>query len=666
MSILSALKQQNSSIDDLAKLPQAMIMQMAQKKQISEDMLAPILARKAEMMDAVARSKSLQQPTGQPSVMEQVMAKNIQAENPANAMPQAMPQAPEEVGVGQIPVPERQYAGGGIIAFARGDLVDLDEEDDDNDILAEYAQAMAEGERAADNVGIPSTMPKSGNAGMGIRHQGGAHQYEDLVTAKAKEFGVDPRLASYILNKETGGMKNPENARSSAGAMGIAQFMPATARQYGINPDIPEQAAVGMGKHLRYLMDKYEDPKLAAIAYNWGEGNTNKWLNAGADMSKLPKETQKYVAQLAQGGEVRHFDLGGDIDTTGAELDALRSGSKTLEEKLRSIGSRGTGRDELQIAYDNALKLRKEKELQYEALMNQAGVNKPSFFPQSSLSTERPAPNPIVQRESSGNITPPKVVVPVAAAPADAKKPSVPVAPVSTSPSNQDFRDFDQAQALFEAENRGNVKRAESQAPKGRFESFLDEVAQDRKSLAAQREQDKNMALLAAGLGMLGGTSQYAFENIGKGGLSGVQYLSEANKQRAAEKMGLDKSQVAALRYQDLADIAKGGRESTLGIRQAELSRKIRDDNMEAINRLEKNSLAKATAALKSQGLLGTDLNDPQTQQMLNDWIQRDLANNKAYNKLYQDTFGFAYDVAPQTSGGSNVIKLDKKGNPIK
>jgi len=43
MSILGALKQQTESIDDLAKLPQVMIMQMAQKGQIREDMLAPIL-----------------------------------------------------------------------------------------------------------------------------------------------------------------------------------------------------------------------------------------------------------------------------------------------------------------------------------------------------------------------------------------------------------------------------------------------------------------------------------------------------------------------------------------------------------------------------------------------------------------------------------------------
>jgi len=52
MSILSALKTQTNSIDDLAKLPQAMIMQMAQKGQIRPDMIVQILARTAELSQA--------------------------------------------------------------------------------------------------------------------------------------------------------------------------------------------------------------------------------------------------------------------------------------------------------------------------------------------------------------------------------------------------------------------------------------------------------------------------------------------------------------------------------------------------------------------------------------------------------------------------------------
>jgi hypothetical protein len=65
-------------------------------------------------------------------------------------------------------------------------------------------------------------------------------------------------------------------------------------------------------------------------------------------------------------------------------------------------------------------------------------------------------------------------------------------------------------------------------------------------SMEKAAAQDKNMALLAAGLGMLGGTSQYAFENIGKGGLAGVQQLAASQKTRAAQEAALGKLYGAA------------------------------------------------------------------------------------------------------------------------
>jgi len=122
MSILSALRTQTDSIDDLAALPQAMIMQMAQKKQIREDMIAPILSRKAEMAEASARNQALKSQGQQPTVMEQLMQRNAIAEQPA-------PVEQTDVGIGQLPVnpamfQEQSMAGGGIVAFAKGDLVE--------------------------------------------------------------------------------------------------------------------------------------------------------------------------------------------------------------------------------------------------------------------------------------------------------------------------------------------------------------------------------------------------------------------------------------------------------------------------------------------------------------------------------------------------------------
>jgi hypothetical protein len=143
MSILSAIKQQSGSIEDLAKLPQTMIMQMAQRKEIVPEMVPVILGKKAEMIDRAAKAKAAQGGIPQQSIMDQVMASNAQAENPQamgqmpppmpqqNQMaqrPQMMqqpqqPQGPADVGIASNPVPPMQLAGGGIIAFAEGDQV---------------------------------------------------------------------------------------------------------------------------------------------------------------------------------------------------------------------------------------------------------------------------------------------------------------------------------------------------------------------------------------------------------------------------------------------------------------------------------------------------------------------------------------------------------------
>jgi hypothetical protein len=113
MSILSALRTQSNSIDDLAKLPQAMIMQMAQKGQIREDMVAPILGRKAELAQAAANMRAMQQGDAKQTVMEQILSQNAMAEAPESA---------RDMGVAQLPVREDMYspqmmAGGGIVAF---------------------------------------------------------------------------------------------------------------------------------------------------------------------------------------------------------------------------------------------------------------------------------------------------------------------------------------------------------------------------------------------------------------------------------------------------------------------------------------------------------------------------------------------------------------------
>jgi soluble lytic murein transglycosylase-like protein len=80
---------------------------------------------------------------------------------------------------------------------------------------------------------------------------------------------------------------------SSAGARGIAQFMPRTAVEVGLkDPFDPLQAIPASAKFLRKLYDQFGNLGLAAAAYNAGGGRIEKWLSR---RSTLPKETRDYV-----------------------------------------------------------------------------------------------------------------------------------------------------------------------------------------------------------------------------------------------------------------------------------------------------------------------------------------------------------------------------------
>lgn len=80
---------------------------------------------------------------------------------------------------------------------------------------------------------------------------------------------------------------------SHAGAQGVAQFMPGTAAEVGLDdPFDPMKALPASAKFLRKLRDDFGNLGLAAAAYNAGPGRIQKWL---AKQSELPRETRDYV-----------------------------------------------------------------------------------------------------------------------------------------------------------------------------------------------------------------------------------------------------------------------------------------------------------------------------------------------------------------------------------
>ena len=80
---------------------------------------------------------------------------------------------------------------------------------------------------------------------------------------------------------------------SQAGAQGVAQFMPGTAAEVGLDdPFDPMKALPASARFLRKLRDDFGNLGLAAAAYNAGPGRVQKWL---AKESELPRETRDYV-----------------------------------------------------------------------------------------------------------------------------------------------------------------------------------------------------------------------------------------------------------------------------------------------------------------------------------------------------------------------------------
>ncbi|MBB6694368.1 lytic transglycosylase domain-containing protein [Cohnella xylanilytica] len=123
-------------------------------------------------------------------------------------------------------------------------------------------------------------------------------RYAGLINSATEKYGLPSGLLAAVAQAESSW--NP-NAVSSAGARGLFQFMPATAKGYGIDPTNPVQATDAAGKMLSGLMAKYDgDLSKALAAYNWGGGNLDKAIKKyGSNwLSHAPTETQKYIRKI--------------------------------------------------------------------------------------------------------------------------------------------------------------------------------------------------------------------------------------------------------------------------------------------------------------------------------------------------------------------------------
>lgn len=137
-------------------------------------------------------------------------------------------------------------------------------------------------------------------------------RYETTVQAQAARHSLDVNLVKGVIWSES---KFRADAESKAGARGLMQLMEPTAREcavsLGMNPDTIDlfdaETSIRLGTYyLRYLLDKFGDERTAVMAYNAGEGNVAKWLEAG--LSEPPfKETRQYVKRVLKTKKIYAF-----------------------------------------------------------------------------------------------------------------------------------------------------------------------------------------------------------------------------------------------------------------------------------------------------------------------------------------------------------------------
>lgn len=118
--------------------------------------------------------------------------------------------------------------------------------------------------------------------------------YRAMARADAEEFGISPDLFERQINQESG--FNPKSL-SPAGAEGIAQFMPYTAKGLGIDPWNPAQALKAAAKLMAAYYQTYGSYQMALAAYNCGPqclADARK-LGGSSWGCYLPSETSAYI-----------------------------------------------------------------------------------------------------------------------------------------------------------------------------------------------------------------------------------------------------------------------------------------------------------------------------------------------------------------------------------
>ena len=449
--------------------------------------------------DVLAQANPQPAPQQMPQQMPQP-APQMQPQGLAQLAQQAAPeqmaqQLPEnQPGVSQLAsrVAPQGFAGGGIVAFAGGGMPEFDSESDQD--YEDYVEQTEKSKRrsrldtAMESVnnrvaGVMGMVPKSYDEAKSGVKTAASHGMDDLKSLLHKVGMLESGNKDYD--------KNGRLITSPKGAEARMQTLRSTQRDpgFGVTPvrdsSVEEKNRVGED-YFKAMLDKYQDTKTAAMAYNWGPGNVDKWLASGKK-TPVPQETMKYASNFSKGG-IAHF-------ATGSQDEPIKASDYYASS---------------------------EADDRMFAAPNKVGID---------------------------SLTP----------------------AIKTTPS----------------------------APVDRFDQFIKQRQEEQEELKANKKQDAYLALIQAGLGMMGGTSPYAMANIGQGGQQGITAYGNLSKQRAAELAASRKAEGNALEGQILGEIRKSGIEERAAYNKDALAEKAagRQERGRILSTKEENDKREAALA---------------------------------------------------------------------
>ena len=480
---------------------------------------------------------------GIPMMQEKIkQAKQAQPAQAPKEPPIAQQVMAEASGIDQMPsnLPVATAKDGGIVSFADGGNVeDFDQEAyEEQQDEAEYAQAIEDSLNAAEQGGAamsskPADVNRTPNVEGGIKsnHKGyDEHAFVRGVSGSHKGIDYAMPVGTPISPKVEGTLRY--NTRDKNGWGNAAEIV-------GDNGQVLQRFA-----HL----SKFEAPEGSRVKPGQViamSGNTGR--STGPHLHVENFYADGGIARLNNGG-VPRFNKDGLVDDNSFSTSGLSQYNRLSKpvEPVKQYGSEVPEQPASDLLYDNTdTRTDKDRRLDaviqelatYDALGNYTGtVPVPKRNPYANTG--------ISMAEYQPSIPP---------IPAGAVGHGMPDYQPGLAPLPKEKKTNAEINTNTETSSVGNSSgRSSGEKQKSEYDLIREDIMNQREELKRQKQEDKYMAILQAGLGMMGGTSPNAMANIGQGASLGIAQYGASGKQRAAENAALNKGLLSAQRYKSM------------------------------------------------------------------------------------------------------------------